>query len=345
MVRIKELQKQIEAFKQQILSMDKISTEFERQEKAGLSAVLSTISNDVNEFFIYLHPDEKIEEIQLIQPVARGIEFKILFHGSELSPPRKVLSESHLNSLGICLFLASARHFNKFSGFAVLDDIVSSFDSNHRRTLARLLRDKFADMQILLLTHDEIWFEQMKKELPQAKWIFKETTKWSYERGVQLIESPTSLKEEIQWLLNRNDADIAANRCRKLIEEILKEKCENLGVQGLECRWGRKNDEREAQELIAVLRSYLNENQSLRSPEHKMLFSDLQAGQLLTNIGSHHRELESTALARGDIEVILGDIEKFEKLFICKDCGKEASKVFSTRNAQLKQCQCGHLKI
>lgn len=345
LVKMKELQKQIEAFKQQILSMDKIFTEFERREKAGLSAVLSTISNDVNEFFIYLHPDEKIEEIQLIQPEARGIEFKIRFHGSELYPPRRVLSESHLNSLGICLFLANARHYNKFSGFVVLDDIVSSFDSNHRRTLARLLRDKFADMQILLLTHDELWFDQMKKELPQAKWIFKETTKWSYERGVQLIESPTSLKEEIQWLLNRNDANIAANRCRKLIEEILKEKCENLGVRGFECRWGRKNDEREAQELIDVLRSYLKENQSLRSPEHKMLFNDLQADQLLTNIGSHHRELESTTLVRGDIEVTLRDIEVFEQLFICKDCGKEASKVFSARNAQLKQCQCGHLKI
>lgn len=345
MVRIKELQKQIGAFKRQILSMEKISTEFERREKAGLSAVLSTISTDVNEFFIYLHPDEKIEEIQLIQPEARGIEFKIRFHGSELSPPRRVLSESHLNSLGICLFLASARHFNKFSGFVVLDDIVSSFDSNHRRTLARLLRDKFANTQILLLTHDELWFDLMKEDLPQAKWIFKETTKWSYERGVQLIESPTSLKEEIQWLLNRNDADTAANKCRTLIEEILKEKCENLGVRGLECRWGRNNDKREARELIDVLRSYLMENQSLRSPEHKALFKDLQADQLLTNIGSHHRKLESTALARGDIEVTLRDIEKLEKLFICKDCGKEASKGFSARNAKLKQCHCGHLQI
>ncbi len=345
LVKMKELQKQIEAFKQQILSMKKVFTEFERREKAGLSAVLLTISTDVNEFFIYLHPDEKIEEIQLIQPEARGIEFKIRFHGSELSPPRRVLSESHLNSLGICLFLASARHFNKFSGFVVLDDIVSSFDSNHRRTLAKLLRDKFADTQILLLTHDELWFDLMKEDLPQAKWIFKETTKWSYERGVQLIESPTSLKEEIQWLLNRNDADTAANKCRTLIEEILKEKCENLGVRGLECRWGRNNDKREARELMDVLWSYLKENQSLRSQEHKMLFNDLQADQLLTNIGSHHRKLESTTLVRGDIEVTLRDIEEFEQLFICKDCGKEVNKVFSARNAKLKQCRCGHLEI
>ncbi|MGH9548253.1 MAG: hypothetical protein ACRD3W_02715 [Terriglobales bacterium] len=42
-------------------------------------------------------------------------------------PPMKYLSESHLNSLGICLFLASARLVNAEAGFLVLDDIRHEF--------------------------------------------------------------------------------------------------------------------------------------------------------------------------------------------------------------------------
>ena len=42
-----------------------------------------------------------------------GIEFEYYFHGEPTSPPMKYLSESHLNSLGIALFLASVKLFNK----------------------------------------------------------------------------------------------------------------------------------------------------------------------------------------------------------------------------------------
>jgi hypothetical protein len=38
-----------------------------------------------------------------------GIEFEYEFHGKRRSPPMKYLSESHLNSLGICLFQTGRR--------------------------------------------------------------------------------------------------------------------------------------------------------------------------------------------------------------------------------------------
>lgn len=343
-LRLREIKGKIQMYEGQISSLNKIYQGFEEKEREGLSAVLEAISRDVNEYFKFLHPDEDFDQIELVPTEERGIEFRLKFYGKPISPPMKILSESHLNSLGICLFLAAAKHFNKINSFLILDDVVSSFDTNHRRPLARLLRDKFPDIQFLLFTHDDLWFELLKYDLPPNRWLFKELAKWSRENGVEVIESPMSLRERIQRCLDINDIDGAANKCRTFIEGILKEKCSNLGVR-LESQWGVENDQREARELIDGLASYLKENQSLRQRENKLLFKDIRADQLLTNIGSHHRNLRTTSLARGDIEVILRDVKEFEDLFVCSNCKKQAQKSYSPRNSKLKQCKCGKLWI
>lgn len=346
-VRYQRIQESIHFFELQISTLQRVTELFESLENAAVERVLEALSSDVNNYFTnYLHPDDNLDEIKLITTINRGIEFQLVFHGNKICPPRKVLSESHLNSLGICLFLAASIYFNKVSSFLILDDIISSFDANHRRSFARLLREKFSDKQILLLTHDDLWFESLKNDLPVEKWMFREIGKWNYADGIQLVSfTPMSLKEEIIDFLKTNNVDTAANRTRVLIERILKEICDQLGVTGLEFRLGNSNDIREPAELISALTNYLKRNNNLRSPGQKQLFNDLRSDQLLTNIGSHHRQLVVTGLSRGDIELTLRDIEEFESLFICQECGKRVDRKYSSRNLNYKQCQCGNLKI
>lgn len=344
-IRYKEINRLIEIYNQQIDSLVKICQDFEHMERESVKKVLKTISFDVNDYFRFLHPDDNFDEVELIPTGERGIEFKLKYHGKEISPPIKILSEAHLNSLGICLFLASAKHFNKANGFLVLDDVVTSFDKDHRRPLARLMSEKFPDYQFLLFTHDDLWFEILEKELPRGKWLFKELMKWTKDNGCDLKDSLITLKERITNSLNTNDVNGAATKCRTLIEEVLKEKCENLGVRGLEFRTGDRNDLREASELINALTSYLNHNQTLSKSQLKKSFDHLRASQLITNIGSHHRTLETTSLSRGDIGTALRDIDAFESLFVCLDCNKEPNIKYSPRNSEMKQCKCGLLCI
>lgn len=344
-IRYKEINKDICIYDKQIDSLDKIYRDFESMERGSVQKVLETISSDVNDFFRFLHPDDNFDEVELIPTGERGIEFKLRYHGEEISPPMKILSEAHLNSLGICLFLASAKHFNKTTGFLVLDDVVTSFDTGHRRPLARLMSEKFSDSQFLLFTHDELWFEILKKDLPSGKWLFKELMKWTKDKGLDIKDSPITLKERIKNSLDENDIQGATNKCRILIEEILKVKCENLGVRGLEFKIGSKNDQREASELISALTSYLKDNETLRDKQTKKLFDHLRASQLITNMGSHHKTLETTSLSRGDIETVLRDIDEFEFLFVCTNCNTEPNIKYSPRNSQMKQCECGELWI
>jgi hypothetical protein len=343
-LRLIEIGSKIRVYERQISSLAKIHQEFEEREQEGLSRVLEAISHNVDEYFKFLHPDEGFDQIRLILTEERGLEFSLKFYGRPISPPLKVLSESHLNSLGISLFLASSQYFNRANGFLVLDDVMSSFDVNHRRSLSRLLREEFPDTQFLLFTHDDLWFDLLKQELPTNRWLFKELARWSHENGIEIIESPMSLRERIQHCLETNDNDGAANKCRTLIEGVLKQICEDLGVR-LEYCSRERNDRREGSELIDGLGHYLNENKSLRQRENKSLFGDLRADQLLTNIGSHHKNLGVTSLARGDIEMVLRDIDEFEALFVCSNCNKPAKKSYSPRDSKLKQCKCGKLWI
>jgi len=314
-------------------------------ERENIRRVLKAISSDVNDFFVFLHPDDDIDEVELIPTEERGIEFKLRRHGEEISPPTKILSEAHLNSLGICLFLASAKYFNKANEFLVLDDVVTSFDTGHRRPLARLMGEKFADAQFLLFTHDELWFDILKKDLPTGKWVFKELTKWTKDEGLNIKESPITLKERISDNLDENDIKGAANKCRTLIEEILKERCQDLGVRGLEFRTGAENDRRDPSELISALTDYLKGNQTLRDKDSKKSFDHLRASQLITNIGSHHQNLTSTSLGRGDVETVLRDINEFETLFLCTECGTAPAKKYSPQFSKLKNCKCGEFKL
>ncbi len=343
--RYKELTVQIATFLKQIDSIEKIYKSFEKMERVSIQRVLKAISSDVNDFFVFLHPDDDIDEVELIPTEERGIEFKLRRHGEEISPPLKILSEAHLNSLGICLFLASAKYFNKANGFLVLDDVVTSFDTGHRRPLARLMGEKFAEAQFLLFTHDELWFDILKRDLPAGKWVFKELTKWTKGEGLNVKESPITLKEHIRDNLDENDVKGAANKSRTLIEEMLKERCQDLGVRGLEFRTGVENDRRDPSELISALTDYLKENQTLRDKGSKKSFDHLRASQLITNIGSHHQNLTSTSLGRGDVETVLRDINEFEALFICPECGTVPAKKYSPQFGRLKNCKCGEFKL
>lgn len=336
---------QIVAFLKQIDSVEEIYESFEKMERENIRKVLKAISNDVNDFFVFLHPDDDINRVELIPTEERGIEFKLMRHGEEISPPLKILSEAHLNSLGICLFLASAMYFNKENGFLVLDDVVTSFDTGHRRPLARLVGEKFAGAQFLLFTHDKLWFDILKRDLPAGKWVFKELTKWTKNEGLNIKESPITLKEQILENLGENDINGAANKCRTLVEEILKERCQDLGVKDLEFRTGPENDRRDPSELISALTAYLKGNQTLREKQSKKVFDHLRASQLITNIGSHHQNLTSTSLERGDVETALRDINEFEALFLCSECGTLPAKRYSPQFSELKNCKCGEFKM
>ena len=82
--------------------------------------------------------------------------------GKEDKDPRSLSSEGHLDSLGLCIFLALFKEVYKDFPLLVLDDVVTTMDSRHRENVCKLLFEEFKDKQFIITTHDSIWFEQLK---------------------------------------------------------------------------------------------------------------------------------------------------------------------------------------
>ena len=150
-----------------------------------------------------------------IEPwTAKGVELAIEFHGSRQRPPHGVLSESHLNSLAIALFLAMAEDFNEQLGFLLLDDVINSFDVEHRGRLAELLADGFSDWQLIVLTHDQQFFEHLSRRAPS--WRKLELTSWSYASGPRTTRYETSgILAAARERLESGDVHGAAAKARR----------------------------------------------------------------------------------------------------------------------------------
>ena len=177
------------ALRRQIASMEFIYREFVKREKEGLTHFLAGISKDINDLYLSLNVDEGVKGIRLV-PLGDsdeflGVSLEMTFHAEAVSPPETYLSESHVNCLGLCLFLASAIAFNKVNRFLVLDDVISSFDSDHRERFGRLLRERFSDYQILLFTHERNWFDYETRIVKGVGWEVREVV-WEDDAGIVL---------------------------------------------------------------------------------------------------------------------------------------------------------------
>ena len=83
----------------------------------------------------------------------KAIDIALKFYGTEQDSPRLTLSEGYRNSLGLCIFLAMAKREAGNDRPLILDDVVVSFDRNHRGMIVELLEKYFADRHDRLHLH------------------------------------------------------------------------------------------------------------------------------------------------------------------------------------------------
>jgi hypothetical protein len=321
----------VQNFQNQIKAMSVIRTKFNVVHAATLQKALDLMSSDISRYYLTMHPNEYVDDIKLTV-LEEGVEFEYGFHGKRVHPPLKYLSESHLNSLGIAAFLASAKLFNKVNGFFVLDDVVTSFDANHRIRLLRLLKSQFSDWQILLLTHEPIWFEMIKTEMAPQGWLISELEVLPGAQ-VQIKGSPRSLKEQI--VHKKEAGTLTANDLRTCLERILKEISLALEVK-MAFRYNDENERRMPGEMLSELRSRLKKHSLAILSEP--VFASLPTSNLVGTTGSHD---SGPVLSTGDIAVAFEDIFNLDGLFCCENCGGYVS-VNKLRGQEAKiYCNCG----
>jgi len=338
-MEIRSLKKELNVFKNQLQSMELIYDEFVKKQRGALSVFLKTISNDINEFYIYMNKSEEVDEIELI-PLDKddelvGITIQFKFHGNLVSPPDKYLSESHLNCLGICLFLSSVKAFNKVNNFFILDDIISSFDKAHRLRFANLLIEKFSDYQIFLFTHEKDWFEYVANIVKGRNWIVTEMI-WDYNKGASLEIPLTDLKKKIENKLKMSETSEVGNMIRKYLERLLKEICFNLEVK-MRFLYNDQNETRMSNELLSELRGELKKRKC--EIKDDPVLDRLSASLFIGSRASHDSPFNESI---PDLKVFHDNVLELENLFTCDGCQKQISKQYYDTVKKLIRCKCGN---
>lgn len=339
-----ELTKELAVLEGQKESITIILTEFIKKQREGLETFIQNLSGEINEYFQFMNPSKHFEDLEIIllddaDGELEGVTIQFKFNGAVVSPPKKYFSESYLNCYGIAFFLASVKAFNKENKFFVLDDVISSFDSEHRKRFADLLFEKFSDYQIIVLTHETEWFGYIK-DLAKAKgWDIQEI-KWSVLEGTHLEKSPASLKELIEYQIANNQESQLGNTMRTYLEQFLKQVCSNLEVRTV-FRFNDQNERRMCPELLNDLRPVIEK----KSTDLKLqipAIERLTGSTILGNLLSHDN---STSPKMGDLRAFWDDIKIVEALFTCQDtsCKKLISiKNYDTVKKQIR-CGCGKL--
>jgi hypothetical protein len=339
--RIKKFEREKKVLEDQRASMELIYNEFVKTQKVGLENFITAFSGSIDEYYQFMNPGEQFQELKIItigeEDELNGITVEYQYNDNRVSPPQKYFSESHLNCFGLSFFLASVIAFNKENKFFVLDDVISSFDTTHRKKFADLLFEKFADYQIILLTHESEWYQYISQIAKRKSWLINEI-KWDETVGTYLEDNPTDLRAIIETNLVKGNVDIVGNSIRIYLEHSLKVICANLEVK-VSFRFNALNEKRMSDELLNELKSKIKKSSDDLKAQIPIIDRIINSS-ILGNLLSHDNPFSPKL---SDLKAFWADLNDMEKLFYCqeKDCQRPVSiKHYATVEKRIR-CGCG----
>lgn len=201
--------------------------------------ILSTIAAEVGRLYESIHPGEGLEKISLeLDPNKRAsLEIGARFAGKN-APPQAYFSQSHLDTLGLCVFFALASMDDPGSTILVLDDILTSVDEPHVERLIEMLYTETAQFRhCIITTHYRPWREKFRWGwLKNGQCHFVELAKWTLDSGIQHVQSLADI-ERLTALLKETppDPQLVCSKAGVALEAAL-----NFLTERYECAVPRK---------------------------------------------------------------------------------------------------------
>ena len=190
-------------------------------------------------------------------------------HGQRLDHPHTLLNEARVSALSIALYLAGrklcAQTFQDDAPkLLVLDDLLIGLDQNNRLPVLDVLKTHFANWQIILMTHDKVWFDMACAHLPQSganAWtaleIFEKQEPNGRFRPLQRPRNSDGVTNNISQACNflaDNYPHAASVHARMAFELSLKKVCEKKGIK---VKFNKNPRRVSSDDLLTALKSWL----------------------------------------------------------------------------------------
>ena len=325
----------------QQVTFEGLYADFIKRQEEALNVFLTMFSQDIDDYYTTMNPNERVEDIKLV-PIKKdgdlvGITIECSFFDEAKTFPIAYLSESHLNCLGLSFFLASVKAFNKENEFFILDDIISSYDRSHRARFAKLLTEKFSDYQVILLTHEQEFFELVSSDVKNKGWSIK-NFKWTKNSGAGVEKGTVKIKERILKKFKEKNIDGLGNDIRVYTEKVMKEVAFNIEAP-VAFRYNALNEKRMAPELLNAVQSRISKKgNGLKEKANITRVKGMP--MFIGNTTSHDNEFNESI---EDLEVMWENIENMIRTFYCNSCRKFMSvKYFDNVESKIR-CGCGNL--
>jgi recombinational DNA repair ATPase RecF len=209
----------------------------QRAERTVIERSLQAVQAQAQEYFETIHPGEPIGglTVSLKGEDKSALEIKGDFYG-QADDPRGFFSEGHADSAALCFFLALRRRgFQETPVFnlLVLDDVMHSVDEAHRTRLLRMLFDHFADHQLFITTHDEVWRDVMRDLAKREDRILERRSIVDWDITVGPVFATDDM-DDGEWILSGRWKSAGANevgrRAGLALEALMQHLCGRLKV-------------------------------------------------------------------------------------------------------------------
>ena len=302
-----------------------------------IQEIYNRIQKDVQSFYDELHPNEDHREILLtIDPKKRGsTEISMGFHNKK-DDPRAYQSEAHLDSLGLCTFLAFANNFNSDFKFLILDDVVGTIDGKHRQRICDLLYTQFSDFQLFITTHDGIWFEELVSHQRALNVLndFKNLRiiDWTLKEGIK-IDCHKPRWELIELRLKDGDKVSASIRTRIALEWILEEMIKTTKTKIIIPPSGKLMVSGMYNDFISRIKNLIPDIYTA----NQQIFVNLEANGIFGNLLAHNN-IDAENVSIDEVRSFSTAVKDFFNLFTCEN---EQIMEYH-QNAKVMKCRCGH---
>jgi AAA domain len=318
----------------------------ESRRKAYVDGLLQDISATVDDLYSRIHPREDLGEVKFyLKPNTIGsLEFDARFQSQRAVSPASYYSEAHLDTLGLCVYLALAKQMRQ-DAVVVLDDVLTSIDDAHLGRVIQLLHDEAANFnQVIITTHFRAWRDRYRFfHAPSQQVQLIQLNRWSLDRGITHSRDQAGVDELRDWV-NREpfERQIVASKAGILLEGML----DHL-AQIYRCRLPRKPDNDYS--LVELARSFeiklkrvlLIQRDGVSIALEPFLTRIDGTAWIRNQVGAHHN-MAAAGVPDDDVRAFAQLTLDFANVVVCPHCGQLPAR---TRSGSYYECQCGKTQL
>ncbi|MDR2720324.1 MAG: AAA family ATPase [Nitrososphaerota archaeon] len=331
---------------------------FEVAQKFVLESTYDDVQSDFEKYYKTMHGNDETDFTSELSRNGAELNFEVEFYNRGKFPPHALHSEGHQDSMGLALFFALNAYLVKNAmELVVLDDVVMSIDSGHRRGVCGLLKTFQQSRQFIITTHDTAWAKQLRSEGIIKKQNMIHFANWNVSTG-PIFELELDLWDLLTDDLNKNAISVAAARLRRNAENYFDDVCDNLHAK-IDYKGTHQWELGDyAPAAIGAYKKYLKKAKDNANKTHdrakcneleeveavsKDIIDRSQVEQWIINDNVHYNRWEN--FSKEDFMPVVNAYKKLFELFSCSKCGSMLQYMETTgdNHRTIVSCTCGSI--